>query len=42
MIKRKKEPGNIGELLAVGLCTLALTAVMLSYMENVQIGRAHV
>lgn len=36
MIKRKKEPGNIGELLAVGLCTLALTVVMLSYMENVQ------
>lgn len=37
---RQKESGNIGELLAMGLCVLALTVVMLGYMENVQmIGR---
>ena len=37
---RKKESGNIGELLTMGLCVLALTAVMFGYMENVQmIGR---
>lgn len=33
---RKRESGNIGELLTMGLCVLALTVVMLSYMENVQ------
>ncbi len=37
MTGRKKEPGNVGEILAMGLCVLALTAVMLSYMENVQL-----
>ena len=36
MDRRKKEPGNIGELLTMGLCVLVLTVVMLSYMENVQ------
>ena len=36
MAGRKREPGNVGEILAMGLCVLALTAVMLSYMENVQ------
>lgn len=30
-------PGNIGELLAVGLCALALTVVMLGYMDNVRL-----
>lgn len=33
---RKKEPGNIGELLTMGLCVLALTVVMLSFLENIQ------
>ena len=37
MAGRKREPGNVGEILAMGLCVLALTAVMLSYMENVQL-----
>ena len=37
MTGRKREPGNVGEILAMGLCVLALTAVMLSYMENVQL-----
>lgn len=34
---RKKEPGNVGEILAMGLCVLALTTVMISYMENVRL-----
>ena len=34
---RKKEAGNVGEILTMGLCILALTAVMISYMENVQL-----
>ena len=37
MIRRKKEPGNVGELLTMGLCVLALTVVMLSYMDNVRL-----
>ncbi len=36
MKERKREPGNIGDLLTMGLCVLALTVVMLSYMENVR------
>ncbi len=36
MCKRKKETGNIGEFLTMGLCVLALTTVMLSFMENIQ------
>ena len=32
MAGRKREPGNVGEILAMGLCVLALTAVMLSYL----------
>lgn len=35
--RRKKHPGNVGELLTMGLCVLALTVVLLSYMENVQV-----
>lgn len=37
MTGRKKEAGNVGEILTMGLCILALTAVMISYMENVQL-----
>lgn len=37
MTGRKKESGNVGEILAMGLCILALTAVMISYMDNVQL-----
>ena len=37
MTGRKKEAGNVGEILTIGLCILALTAVMISYMENVQL-----
>ena len=37
MAGRKREPGNVGEILAMGLCVLAVTAVMLSYMQNVQL-----
>ena len=33
---RKKEAGNIGELLTMGLCVLALTVVMCGYLENMQ------
>ena len=35
MTGRKKEAGKVGEILTMGLCILALTAVMISYMENV-------
>ena len=31
----KKESGNIGDIMASGLCMLAMTVVMLSYMGNV-------
>ena len=37
MTERGKQPGNIGELLTVGICALALTVVMLSYMQNIQL-----
>ena len=37
MTGRKKEAGNVGEILTIGLCILALTALMISYMENVQL-----
>ena len=37
MTVRKKEAGNVGEILTIGLCILALTALMISYMENVQL-----
>jgi len=30
----KKENGNVGELLSAGLCMLAMTVVMLSYIDN--------
>ena len=36
MTGRRKQSGNIGELLTMGMCVLALTVVMLSYMENVR------
>ena len=31
MTERGKQPGNIGELLTMGMCVLALTVVMLNY-----------
>ena len=37
MTGRKKEAGNVGEILTIGLCILALTALMISYMENEQL-----
>ena len=33
----KKCRGNIGDLLAVGFCILAMTVVMMCYMENVSL-----
>lgn len=33
----KKCRGNIGDLLTVGICVLAMTVVMMSYMENVSL-----
>lgn len=30
---KRKQPGNIGDLLSTGLCILAMTVMMLSYME---------
>ena len=36
MTERGKQPGNIGELLTMGMCVLALTVVMLNYLQNVQ------
>lgn len=40
MAERGKQPGNIGELLTMGMCVLALTVVMLSYMQNIQLLQA--
>lgn len=40
MTERGKQPGNIGELLTMGMCVLALTVVMLNYMQNVQLLQA--
>lgn len=31
----KKQEGNISELLATGICVLAMTIVMLAYLDNV-------
>ena len=31
----KKEKGNVGDIMASGLCMLAMTVVMLAYMGNV-------
>ncbi|MCM1568641.1 MAG: hypothetical protein NC081_04250 [Roseburia sp.] len=33
MKKKQKQPGNIGDLLSTGLCILAMTVMMLAYME---------
>lgn len=33
----RKESGNIGDLMAVGLCVLALSAILLSYMDSMQL-----
>lgn len=33
----KKERGNIGDLLAAGLCLLAMTAVMMVYLYNARL-----
>lgn len=33
----KKEKGNVGELLSTGLCLLALTGLMLSYLSCVSV-----
>ena len=41
MTGRKKEAGNVGEILTMGLCILALTAVMISYMEVGQLARCY-
>lgn len=35
----KKEKGNVGDIMITGLCMLAMTVVMLSYMDNVQLIR---
>lgn len=40
MEERGKHPGNVGELLTMGMCVLALTVVMLSYMENIKMVHA--
>lgn len=32
-----RQHGNVGELLTMGLCVLALTVVMLGYVENIQL-----
>lgn len=36
-MKMKKEKGNVGDIMITGLCMLAMTVVMLSYMDNVQL-----
>lgn len=33
----KKECGNVGDIMITGICMLAMTVVMLSYMDNVQL-----
>lgn len=33
----RKQKGNIGDLLVTGICILAMTVVMLSYLENVSL-----
>ena len=40
MTERGKQPGNIGELMTMGMCVLALTVVMLNYLQNVQLLQA--
>lgn len=33
----KREKGNVGDIMITGFCMLAMTVVMLSYMDNVQL-----
>lgn len=33
----KKEKGNVGDLMAAGLCILAMTVVMMAYLENARL-----
>lgn len=33
----KKEKGNIGDLMAAGLCILAMTVVMMAYLESARL-----
>lgn len=33
----RRERGNVGDILVVGLCMLAMTIVMLAYMEDVRL-----
>lgn len=33
----KKEKGNVGDLLAAGICILAMTVVMLAYLDNMRL-----
>lgn len=40
MTERGKQPGNIGELMTMCMCVLALTVVMLNYLQNVQLLQA--
>ena len=40
MTERGKQPGNIGELMTMFMCVLALTVVMLNYLQNVQLLQA--
>ena len=40
MTERGKQPGNIGELMTMGMCVPALTVVMLNYLQNVQLLQA--
>ena len=36
MTGRKKEAGNVGEILTIGVCFLALIVLMISNMEKAQ------
>lgn len=33
----KKESGNVGDLLAAGICILAMTVIMLAYLDNIRL-----
>ena len=41
---RRKCPGNVGDIMTVGICLIAMAVVMLSYMNNVQLiqQKAHI
>ncbi|MBO4980984.1 MAG: hypothetical protein J6C84_03710 [Lachnospiraceae bacterium] len=36
-MERKKEAGNLGELMTTGICILAMTFVMMAYMDCVDV-----